>query len=121
MNFRIILSILLIILLSSVNLGQDELPDEPKPSTSGTIAKVYVEFPNFKVLDDASTIVFTVIFNAAVPEFYEGTLIQLESVVLDYLIRVVNNLNVKKVIFFEEDIGIGEELRKRVDLDITII
>ena len=121
MKYVIIAIILFIILLSQTNLGQNNISDKKEAITSNTITKVYVRFPNFKVLNEASSETITVIKNADIPINYEATLIQLQSDNLDDLVMIINNLEIKKVFFFKKDIALSEQLKKRVKSEIEII
>ena len=84
------------------------------------MAKVHVNYPNFKVLSENGYETFTVIKDAPIPNNFEGSLLQLSSDDLNDLQRVFQNLNTKKVIIYEQDEKIALAL-ENLGFNTTII
>jgi len=119
MNLKNIPVILLLLILSPINLG--EIDSTKDITQAKTVTKAYVNPPNFLVLGENGDEIFTVIKKAKVPSEYEGTLLKLESNDLTDLIRVIENLNVNKVIFYNKDKKIAQNLRNLVEIKVEII
>lgn len=77
---------------------------------SGTIAKVYVNYPNFDVLDEKSSKLITIIKDASIPQEYSGTLIKLKDGNLDDVKMILRNLEIEKVLMFKEDLKIANRI-----------
>ena len=110
--------ILFSIVVSSINEFIDVKTDikqiDEKYETNGggsaVLAKVYVEYPNFVVIDEKDTNMITLIKNAEIPQVYEGTLLKLKSEDLTYTEKVLINLNIEEVIMYKEDVLIAKVL-----------
>jgi hypothetical protein len=111
---KLLLFIILVLLLVPINLSE-ELNQEGEIAVS-TIAKVYVNPPNFKVLDENSNEIFTVIKEAPQPSSYQGTLIKLKSSDLTDLAMAIKNLNTKKVILYKKDANLAGELKELAEI-----
>ena len=106
--------ILLITLLLCSLLFNGFIYEEKKEvitqESSGTLAQVYVNFPNFEVLDEKNSKLMTIVKEASIPSKYSGTLIKLKDNNLDDVKMVLKNLEIEKVLMFKEDLGIAERI-----------
>ncbi|MCK5282330.1 MAG: hypothetical protein KAK00_02890 [Nanoarchaeota archaeon] len=121
MRYKIIILVIGVILLSSLNFGQDNQHYELEDVSQPTITKVYVKMPNFKVIDEDGYGVMTIIKNAEIPESYEGALIQLQTEDLEELINAIKNLKTEKVVIFREDNEVAVRLDEIEFLSVEII
>ncbi|MFH1642771.1 MAG: hypothetical protein ABIC04_07800 [Nanoarchaeota archaeon] len=118
-KFKILL-LLFIVLFSTVNSGElIEFETVDNPPSTNTMAKVYVNEPNFIVLDENSYDTLTVIKDAKIPSSYDGTLIRLKTDDLSDLKKVLQNLNTKKLIFYAKDIKLAVNLED--ELEVLVI
>ena len=99
---------------NSADTGQEE--EDAGIATEGfmqnaVIAKVYVQSPNFEVLDEKDSGAMTIVKEEETPEFYEGTLIRLKSEDLSKIKEVLANLKISKVIMHQKDAAIADKLK----------
>ena len=81
-------------------------------ASQSVIARVYVQPPNFIVLDEEDSKIMTIIKDADVPPSYNGTLIKVRTKDLSHIEKVLVNLNIDEIIVYQDDIEIAEELIK---------
>jgi len=87
------------------------IPSNNEDFASQTIvAKVYVQYPNFDVLNEKDEKIITLIKEAEIPNQYRGTLIKLNSEDLSQIKKVIVNLGIGEVIIYHKDIEIAKEL-----------
>ncbi len=114
-NYSIGTGIFLIVLLSIPFTTADATAEfSPSPqntaSSPAVTATVFVQYPNFDVLSEKSEPVMTVIYHAEIPQSYEGSLIRLKSDDTAQLKKVLANLAINRVIVYEKDAALAQQL-----------
>lgn len=109
------LIVLSIAAFSSENKSKEEttkidISNKNSVVQSAVIAEVYVQPPNFDVLDEKNENIITLIKEAETPKLYKGTLIKLKSDDLSQIKKVIINLGIDEVIIYHKDIKIAKEL-----------
>ncbi|MBL7056415.1 hypothetical protein ISS07_05875 [Candidatus Woesearchaeota archaeon] len=96
---------------NSTGIVSEYEPQEELSSGAGVLVRAYIEYPNFDVLHEEYNGVMTLV-KGAEPVSSEGLFIRLHSEEMDYVKRVITNLEIEKIIMFSEDETIADSLKK---------
>lgn len=109
MKIILLMTLLFCSLLVNGFISEDK-EDVIVQNNAGTMAKVYVNYPNFEVIDEQNSRLMTIVKEASVPSKYSGTLIKLKTDNLNDVKMVLKNLEIEKVLMFKEDLEIANKI-----------
>ena len=79
-------------------------------ANQSVVARVYVQSPNFDVVDKKDENIITLVKDAEIPKQHKGTLIRLKSEGLSQIKKVIVNLGIDEIIIYHKDAEIAKEL-----------